>query len=85
VAIKYHYIAVKRLGNSMATASLLLFAVAIVELTAAALGARRGGLNGFVEGWVVAIYFEALIMAPALIRFARKHAGQAASRYDQAS
>jgi hypothetical protein len=49
------------------------------------LGARRGGLNGFVEGWVVAIYFEALIMAPALIRFARKHAGQAASRYDQAS
>src|SRR5215813_2602880 len=73
VAIKYHYIAVQRLSNSMATASLVLFAAAIVELGAASFGARLGGLNGFVEGWVVAIYLQALFMVPALVRFARKH------------
>jgi len=78
VAIKYHYIAIQRLNNSMARASLVLFAGAIVELAAASFGARVGGLTGFVEGWVVAIYLEALVMAPALGRFAMKQSGQPA-------
>jgi hypothetical protein len=78
VAIKYHYIAVGRLSNSMASASLVLFAGAVVELLGASIGAGLGGLNGFVEGWVVAIYLEALIMVPRLIRFGRRNAGEAA-------
>jgi O-antigen/teichoic acid export membrane protein len=83
VAIKFHYIAIQRLSNSMASASLVLFAGAIVELAAASFGARLGGLEGFVEGWVVAIYLEALVMVPALIRFARRSARQAAQGQDQ--
>lgn len=77
VAIKFHYIAVQRLSNSMAPASLVLLAGAIVELAGAAFGARLGGLNGFVEGWVIAIYLQALVMVPGLVRFARRQGKQA--------
>ncbi len=70
VTIKYHYIAVQRLRNSMASASLLLGGAAIVELAFAAAGAHLGGLVGLAEGWVIAAYLEALVMTPALVKFA---------------
>jgi O-antigen/teichoic acid export membrane protein len=70
VAVKYHYIAVRRLGNSMASASLVLGAGAICELAFAAFGARMDGLIGLTQGWVIAVYLEALAMTPALVRFA---------------
>jgi O-antigen/teichoic acid export membrane protein len=62
LTIKYHYIAICRIQDRIKQAMLGMLPGGLLELSAAALGARLGGLTGLSAGWVVAIYIEALFM-----------------------
>ncbi|HLH94370.1 MAG TPA: hypothetical protein VKW08_04565 [Xanthobacteraceae bacterium] len=68
VSVKYHFIAIQRINYRMGTASLLLGAGALLELGLAAGGAGLDGMLGFTRGWVLAVYVEALVMTPVLLR-----------------
>jgi O-antigen/teichoic acid export membrane protein len=68
VSVKYHFIAIQRLKNRMGTAALVLGAGAVAELGLAIVGAGFDGMLGFARGWVLAVYVEALVMIPALLR-----------------
>lgn len=68
IAIKYHYIALKRIDGTMVAGLKLLTAGAVVELGFCAAGALYGDLTGLALGWVLASYLEALAMIPPLWR-----------------
>ena len=71
-------IPLRRRNQFHGAASLVVFARAVVDLAAASFGARLGGLTSFVEGWVVAIYLEALVMGLLdLLGFRRTGSSQA--------
>jgi O-antigen/teichoic acid export membrane protein len=72
IALKQHYIAVQRLKGRMVHAAVLLGAGGIIELVLATYGAKWGGLSGFAWGWLCAIYLEAMFVAPAVLRAARR-------------
>jgi O-antigen/teichoic acid export membrane protein len=67
MTIKYHYIAVERFAGRMARAAALLAAGGMLEVGASVLGARRGGLEGFTRGWLIAVTAEAVLMMPTII------------------
>jgi O-antigen/teichoic acid export membrane protein len=71
VMAKYHYVVVQRLRNRMLHASALLAALGFLELSAATLGARSGGLPGLTAGWLIAVAVEAVCLGPVLIRALR--------------
>ena len=62
LTIKYHYIAICRVRDRVRRAMLGMLPGGLLELSAAALGARLGGLTGLSAGWVAAITIEALFM-----------------------
>lgn len=68
--IKNHYIAVGRIHNRMTRVVLPVAIGSILELGAAALGARLNGLVGLSLGWVIAICIEAVFMFPPVYRAA---------------
>jgi O-antigen/teichoic acid export membrane protein len=70
MSIKYHFMAIQRLNNCLASGSVMLGAGAVLELVLAAAGGRFDGVLGFTQGWVLAVCLEALVMAPALLRVA---------------
>ncbi|MEH2562052.1 lipopolysaccharide biosynthesis protein [Bradyrhizobium sp. AZCC 2289] len=67
VIIKFHYIALMRLRNRMRLASVWLGLAAIFELGMAAAGARIGGLQGLVLGWLLAIFIQAVLMSKPIL------------------
>ena len=67
VVVKYHYVALQRLGGTMTRAAVLLTLGGAVELVASAVGGRIGGLTGFTEGWLAAVLVEALVLAPSVM------------------
>jgi hypothetical protein len=69
--IKHHYIAVRRIGKRLTRAMLPVAFGSLLELVAATVGAHLGGLSGLSIGWVVAVYIEAMFMAPAVYKAAR--------------
>lgn len=71
MTLKHHYIAVQRLSGRMAQASLLLGVGGCVELALAVFGGQLGGLAGFTWGWVGAVYLEALLVLPTILKAAR--------------
>lgn len=71
VAIKQHYIALKRIRAEMTQALPLLALGALAELGAAALGGRLHGLSGVAAGWLLASSAQAVLMGFALWRAAR--------------
>ena len=71
VSVKYHYVALQRFAGRMAGAAGVLAVGAVVEMAAAVIGGRWGGLTGLTEGWVLGVCIEALIMAPAVLAAAR--------------
>jgi len=60
--IKYHYISIYRIQDRIARALLGMLPGGLLELAAAVLGARLGGLTGLSAGWVAAIYIESIFM-----------------------
>jgi O-antigen/teichoic acid export membrane protein len=62
LTIKYHYIAICRIQDRITQAMLGMLPGGLLELAAATLGARLGGLTGLSLGWVVAISLEAMFM-----------------------
>ena len=69
--IKYHYIAICRIQDRIKRAMLGMLPGGLLELGAAALGARLGGLTGLSVGWVAAIYIELLFMSRTVARTVR--------------
>jgi len=71
VMVKYHYMAIERLNDRMAQASLVLGIGAVLELALATLGARFGnGLAGLAHGWLLASFLQAAFVLPAVLRAA---------------
>ena len=74
VAVKYHYVALKRFSGEMASAAALCTAGCTLELAATVVGGRLGGLTGLTQGWVAGVLVEAVVMAPLVIAAARADA-----------
>ena len=60
--IKLHYIAVCRIQDRITDALLPIMTGALLEVGAAALGARLGGISGLSLGWIIAVCVEAMFM-----------------------
>src|SRR5207249_1608398 len=58
--IRSHYVAICRSQGRIRYALLPMAAGTLLELGAAILGARLGGLSGLSLGWVAALYVEAM-------------------------
>jgi len=71
MALKYHYIAVQRLNGRMLRAAAMLCGGGILELAFAVCGGIWVGLTGFVCGWLCAVYLEAVLVAPTVVRAVR--------------
>ncbi len=67
VAVKYHFVCVARLEGRLAVAAAALAVGGALELGAAALGARLGGLTGLTEGWLAAACLQAFLLAPKVL------------------
>jgi O-antigen/teichoic acid export membrane protein len=65
--IKTHYAAVVRVQGRLAFGAVLASLGAALEVGAAWLGARAGGLDGMVIGSLVGISVEALVMLPTVL------------------
>jgi O-antigen/teichoic acid export membrane protein len=71
VMVKFHYIAVQRLRNRVVQAAAILGAGSTLELVAAVVGGRAGGLMGLTLAWLLAVFVQAVIMLPVVVRGAR--------------
>ncbi|HVW93009.1 MAG TPA: hypothetical protein VHB74_10425 [Devosia sp.] len=71
IALKYHYIALKRIEEAMASGLPLLGIDAALELCGAALGASLGGLTGLALGWLAASYLAVVPMVLPVWRIVR--------------
>jgi hypothetical protein len=60
--IKFHYVAVCRIQDRITDVLLPILAGAILEVGAAALGARLGGISVLSLGWIIAVCVEAMFM-----------------------
>ncbi len=68
LVIKVHYISICRIQDRVTQAMLSMIPGGVLELAAAALGARFGGLSGLSLGWTLAICCESLFMVPTVYR-----------------
>ncbi len=60
--IKFHYVAIRRIQDRITDALLPIMTGALLEVGAAALGARLGGISGLSLGWITAVCVEAMFM-----------------------
>ena len=65
--IKVHFIQVYRIEGRLGTAAAIAGAGAVLELSAAAIGARQGGLVGLSVGFAIAMLLEAFAMSPLVV------------------
>lgn len=72
LAIKNHYIAVRRVEGRIVSSAGYIGLAGIFELVMAAIGASVGQLPGLAVAWVLAVTFEALLMTPIVIRAASR-------------
>jgi O-antigen/teichoic acid export membrane protein len=70
VTVKAHYVAIQRINDRLLSAFIVVGAGAILEMILSVAGGRMGGLLGFAQGWVIAVYLEALVVTPVLLRAA---------------
>ena len=70
VTVKAHYVAIQRINDRLLSAFIVVGAGAILEMILSVAGGRMGGLLGFAQGWVIAVYLEALVVIPVLLRAA---------------
>ncbi len=69
--IKEHYIAICRIQDRILHTLIPLTVGALLEVGAAALGARLGGISGLSLGWITAVGVEALFMSPRVYKTVR--------------
>ncbi|MFL5628354.1 MAG: lipopolysaccharide biosynthesis protein [Ktedonobacteraceae bacterium] len=69
--IKSHFVAVCRIQNRVAHASLVTIVTGFLELGGSVLGAYLGGLTGLSLGWFAAVCIEAVFMFRIVYRAAR--------------
>ena len=80
VAVKSHYVAVRRIKNEVRPAMKLVWAGAVLELVTAAAGASIGGVDGLSIAWALTLLIESLFMWPTVQRAAwPRQAGSSAS------
>jgi hypothetical protein len=65
--IKNHYIALRRTHKKILSAGIVVGVGAIVELTAAAIGARLGDIPGLSIGWLIGLSLEVAWMLPTVL------------------
>jgi hypothetical protein len=80
VALKYHYIALKRIRDEMGAALPVLALGALLELGAAAVGGAVQGLSGLAVAWMLAAYAQAIGMLRPILRVMQPSSHDAASR-----
>jgi len=68
LVIKVHYISICRIQDRVTQAMLSMIPGGVLELAAAAVGARLGGLSGLSLGWTLAICCESLFMLPTVYK-----------------
>jgi O-antigen/teichoic acid export membrane protein len=66
--IKTHFVALSRVRRRLRAAGAAVVLGSGVEIAAAAIGARLGGLPGLSIGWVVGLSLEAACMLPSVLR-----------------
>ncbi len=69
--IRSHYVAICRSQGRILYALLPMAAGTLLELGAATLGGRLGGLSGLSLGWVAALYVEAMFMSYTVFKAVR--------------
>lgn len=67
--VKAHYLSICRLRRRIRPAMPIVAGGTALELAGAAVGGLVGGLVGVSAGWLCATAIEALVMAPAVLRF----------------
>lgn len=67
LAIKYHFVALRRIQNQMGSASVTLATAAVLEIGCSVLGGQLGGLVGLCMGWLLAASVQGVWLAPALL------------------
>ncbi|MFI5013267.1 MAG: hypothetical protein ACHQAY_13070 [Hyphomicrobiales bacterium] len=70
VAVRGHYLAIKRLRHEMVAASRFLAFAGLLDLLFALVGSRLGGLLGLTVGWTLAVFVEAALMLPVVMQAA---------------
>lgn len=66
--IRNHYLSICRIQDHITRALRIMLPGAFLELSAAAIGARLGGLSGLSLGWCIAICLEAMVMFPVVYK-----------------
>jgi len=74
--VKDHFVALSRINGRVLNTAVLTISGGVVELVAAAIGARAGGLAGLAIAWDIALCLEALIMSRAVLAAAGFHAAR---------
>ena len=68
VAVKFHFVTIKRLTNRMADGAAMLGIAGVFEIGMAYAGAEWHGLWGFTLFWIIANYIEAALMLPTIMK-----------------
>jgi O-antigen/teichoic acid export membrane protein len=77
VAIKFHYVTIGRLNGQMTSTTGLSAVGVVAEFSLAAVGGHMAGLSGVAVGILLALLFQAVLMAP---RVRRALGGEPVSR-----
>lgn len=78
--IKDHYVALRRVQGRATAAAVVTGVGAVVELVAAAAGARAGGTVGLCVAWLAVLVVEAVVLAVPLWRAAHDTSGPGGDR-----
>jgi O-antigen/teichoic acid export membrane protein len=73
LTVKMHYIAIGRLRDRMLAVSGIVGLLSLLEVTAAWLGARIGGIEGLTIGWLTVVLLGAAALYPTIERERRGH------------
>jgi O-antigen/teichoic acid export membrane protein len=71
VIIRAHFVAINQIHRTMRRAAIVMAFAAAMELGLALFGGINYGLNGLVIAWVIALFIQALICLPLVIKTAQ--------------
>ncbi|MBF4161071.1 lipopolysaccharide biosynthesis protein [Nocardioides acrostichi] len=74
VLVRDHHVSVARVTGHVGRESALLGGFTVIELVAAATGARLGGLTGLAVGWVLVMAVELMVLTPRVAAVYRRRA-----------
>jgi Na+-driven multidrug efflux pump len=70
--IKNHYISICRIHDKIMQAMLGMAPGGLLEIVAAAIGAKIAGLTGLSLGWICALWIESIFLVPTVYQVARE-------------